>query len=114
MQANFIVNKNMKGFFKFNLTAYDGFPQHESGVQIKIVIISVDNKISITFVNSKSDVQKYQKNITQIFDSLFTDWIFNVDRYLDSRGLDNEKTKIECHFLDGVTFEPVNQATAAG
>ena len=102
----------MKGFFKFNLTASDGL--HESSVQVKIVIISSDNKISITFVNSKSDVEKYEKNITQIFDSLFPDWIFNVDSYPDSRSLDNEKTKIECHFLERATFEPVNQATAAG
>ena len=104
----------MKGFFKFNLTADDGFPQHESGVQIKIVIISLDNKISITFVNSLSDVQKYERNITQIFDYYFPNWIFNIDRYPDTRGLDNEKTKIECHFLERVTFEPVNQAKAEG
>ena len=99
----------MKGFFKFDLKANDG--KHESGVKVKIVIISVDNKISITFVNSMSDVQKYERNITQIFDSLFPDWIFNVDSY---PGLDNEETIIECHFLDRATFEPVNQATAEG
>jgi hypothetical protein len=102
----------MKGFFKFDLKASDG--PHESGVKVKIVIISNDNKISMTFVNSLSDVQKYEKNITQIFKSLFPDWIFNIDRYLDSRSLDIEKSKIECHFLDEVTFEPVNQATAEG
>ena len=102
----------MKGFFKFDLKANDG--KHESGVKVKIVIISVDNKISITFVNSMSDVQKYERNITQIFDFYFPNWIFNIDRYPETKGLDNEKTKFECHFLDGVTFEPGNQATAAG
>ena len=54
----------MKGFFKFDLKANDG--KHESGVKVKIVIISVDNKISITFVNSMSDVQKYERKLGKI------------------------------------------------
>ena len=79
---------------------------------VKIVIISTDNKISITFLNSLSEVQNNARNIIEIFNSLFLTWIFNIDRYPSQRL--NEETKIECHFLDRATFEPVNQATAAG
>ena len=79
---------------------------------VKIVIISTDNKISITFVNSLSDVQNNARNIIEIFNSLFPIWIFNIDRYPSQRS--NEETKIECHFLDRATFEPVNQFAAEG
>ena len=79
---------------------------------VKIVIISTDNKISITFVNSLSDVENNARNIIEIFNSLFPIWIFNIDRY-PSQG-SNEETIIECHFLDRVTFDPVNQATVEG
>ena len=101
----------MKGFFKFNLTANDG--EHESSVPVKIVIISKINKIFITFDNSLSDVQNLERNITKIFNSLFPNWIFNIDSYPPQRDLD-ETTTIECHFLDRATFEPVHQATADG
>ena len=79
---------------------------------MKIVIISKDNKISITFVNPLSDVENNARNIIEMFNSLFPIWIFNIDRY-PSQG-SNEETIIECHFLDRATFEPVDQATAAG
>ena len=105
------MGENMKGFFKFNLTANDG--EHESSVPVKIVIISIDNKISITFDNSLSDVQNLERNITKIFNSLFPNWIFNIDSYPSQRDLD-ETTTMECHFLDRATFEPVHQATADG
>ena len=79
---------------------------------VKIVIISKVNKITITFVNSLSDVQNNARNIIEIFNSLFPIWIFNIDRYPSQRS--NEETIIECHFLKRATFEPVDQDTAAG
>ena len=71
----------MKGYFNFDLTASDNV--HESKVPVKIVIISVDNKIYLQFDNPLSEVQNYTGNIIEIFDSVFPEWKFNID-YIDN------------------------------
>ena len=110
----------MKGYFNFDLTASDNV--HESKVPVKIVIISVDDKIYLQFDNPLSEVQNYTGNIIEIFDSVFPEWKFNID-YIDNGQtevingknslLREEKTEMECHFLNRENFEPVKQSTVA-
>ena len=107
----------MKGYFNFDLTASDNV--HESKVPVKIVIISVDDKIYLKFDNPLSEVQNYTGSIIEIFDSVFPEWKFNIDNgpteVVNGKNsfLREVKTEMECHFLNRENFEPVKQTTVA-
>ena len=107
----------MKGYFNFDLTADDSI--HKSKVPVKIVIISVENKVYLKFDNPLSEVQNYTDSIVKSFDAVFPDWKFNIDNgpteVVDEKNslLREVKTEIECHFLNRENYEPVNQNTVA-
>jgi hypothetical protein len=76
---------------------------------VKIVIINIDNKIILTFDNVPADVDKNRDKIVEVFDAAFKGWKFNIDKTEEATTAKAEmpKTKVYCHFLNDITFEPV-------
>ena len=97
----------MKGYFTFNLTVSDGLFFQQ--VPVKIVMIGIENIFSMTFDNPVAEVEKHKEDITRVFDSAFPDWKFNSGQTEDvsTSSVRMDQTKLECHFLNRATYEPV-------
>ena len=86
---------------------------HKGQTQVKIVIISVDNKIRITFLNGPGEIDENESYIVDAFDTAFEGWKFNIDK---KEGVESriDSTIINCHFLDKETSEPILNSNAQG
>ena len=80
-----------------------------------MVIISIENKIFLTFDNVPALVDQNRRKIVDIFDKNFDGWKFNIDKIEETstKMVDVPGTKIYCHFLYKETYEPVESMKAA-
>ncbi|GLV42168.1 dachsous [Carabus blaptoides fortunei] len=106
----------MKGYFTFDVLVEDSKPndpEHQDIAQVKIFIISDDNRIVFEFMNNKQIVQDEKQYIEEVFTSQlkYQCTIDEIDNKIESSGqpIANE-TDVKAHFIDVEHSEAVEKS----